>query len=90
MTVRNRIQPGDGDPRHGTTNGYRNHRCRCRPCTDAILAEQQGRRQVCTDLLTTLCWCEATYVHVSAEMVRAGQTLACRSSSCRPAALTPR
>lgn len=24
-----------GDPRHGTTNGYCNLRCRCRPCRDA-------------------------------------------------------
>ncbi len=23
------------DPRHGTTNGYGNHGCRCAPCTDA-------------------------------------------------------
>ncbi len=35
MTVRNRIQSGDGDPRHGTTNGYSNHGCRCEDCTVA-------------------------------------------------------
>lgn len=35
MTVRNRIQPGDGDARHGTANAYRNHGCRCDACTAA-------------------------------------------------------
>jgi len=23
------------DPRHGTTNGYKNHGCRCKPCCEA-------------------------------------------------------
>ena len=32
---RARIQAGDGDPRHGTSNGYNNLRCRCEPCRDA-------------------------------------------------------
>ena len=32
------IEEGDGDPRHGTNNGYQNLRCRCRPCTDAFAA----------------------------------------------------
>lgn len=26
------IQPGDGDPRHGTTNGYTSLGCRCEYC----------------------------------------------------------
>jgi hypothetical protein len=30
-----RIQPGDGDARHGTLNGYNNHGCRCGLCVDA-------------------------------------------------------
>lgn len=38
------IQPGDGDPRHGTANGYCNLKCgtqpdgprrACKPCKDA-------------------------------------------------------
>jgi hypothetical protein len=29
------IQPGDGDPRHGTVNGYGNLQCRCPDCTEA-------------------------------------------------------
>lgn len=33
------IEPGDGDPRHGTPNGYNNLRCRCRACQDAWAAE---------------------------------------------------
>ena len=28
------------DPRHGTTNGYGNLKCRCRPCRDAWNAKQ--------------------------------------------------
>lgn len=35
VTVVNRIREGDGDPRHGTRNGYTNHGCRCRSCTTA-------------------------------------------------------
>jgi hypothetical protein len=31
----NMIQPGDGDPRHGTFNGYSNQRCRCELCREA-------------------------------------------------------
>ncbi len=26
------IQEGDGDPRHGTVNGYSNLKCRCEAC----------------------------------------------------------
>lgn len=29
------IQPGDGDARHGTANGYRNLDCRCTRCRGA-------------------------------------------------------
>jgi hypothetical protein len=35
MPVKNPIKPGDGDPRHGTLNGYTNHACRCDLCTTA-------------------------------------------------------
>jgi len=35
VTVNARIQPGDGDPRHGTANGYANLGCRCDACRDA-------------------------------------------------------
>ena len=40
---KSRIHEGDGDPRHGTDNGYRNLGCRCEPCTTAE-AEYQHRR----------------------------------------------
>jgi hypothetical protein len=33
-----RIFPGDGDPRHGSANGYNNLQCRCAPCTAAWAA----------------------------------------------------
>lgn len=33
--IRSRIQPNDGDPRHGTQNGYVNLWCRCEDCTEA-------------------------------------------------------
>lgn len=29
----------EGDPRHGTPNGYTNHGCRCAPCKTAWAAE---------------------------------------------------
>jgi ribosomal protein L37AE/L43A len=35
---RGRITPGDGDPRHGTTNGYGNLGCRCASCREANTA----------------------------------------------------
>lgn len=35
-----RIVPDDGDPRHGTTNGYRNLGCRCDACRAANAARQ--------------------------------------------------
>jgi hypothetical protein len=34
MAVKNRIQPGDGDPRHGKPWSYNNHGCRCDECTE--------------------------------------------------------
>jgi len=33
--TKQRITPGDGDPRHGTSNGYCNLRCRCAECREA-------------------------------------------------------
>lgn len=33
----------EGDPRHGTVNGYNNGRCRCEPCSQA--AAERNRRQ---------------------------------------------
>jgi len=35
MPLKNPIKPGDGDPRHGTLNGYTNHGCRCEFCRQA-------------------------------------------------------
>ncbi len=43
--VRNRIVAGDGDPRHGTRNGYGNHRCRCDRCTAAETAYHRELRE---------------------------------------------
>ncbi len=38
------IRRGDGDPRHGTDNGYRNLGCRCGPCTYAANSARNERR----------------------------------------------
>jgi hypothetical protein len=38
--VKNPIQPGDGDPRHGTAGAYSNHGCRCPLCTEAQRVKQ--------------------------------------------------
>lgn len=42
--IRSRIHPGDGDDRHGTTNGYCNLRCRCDACTSAWRAYHASLR----------------------------------------------
>jgi len=47
---RSRIADGDGDPRHGTLNGYNNLKCRCATCraanaryhADAMTARRNG------------------------------------------------
>lgn len=40
-----KIFPGDGDPRHGTANGYSNLGCRCAPCTHAHSAYCYEQKQ---------------------------------------------
>lgn len=38
----------DGDPRHGTYNGYNNFKCKCGPCTEAnakAAADYKARRR---------------------------------------------
>ena len=30
---------------HGTVTGYKHHRCKCRPCTDAVVKYQRERKQ---------------------------------------------
>ena len=44
------MNPGDGDPRHGTENGYNNLHCRCPECREAwrvaCYARGFGRRRV--------------------------------------------
>ncbi len=44
MTTRYRMRPDDGNPRHGTVNGYNNVRCRCDDCRDAWAKYVQRRR----------------------------------------------
>jgi hypothetical protein len=39
------IHPGDGDPRHGSENGYSNLRCRCQHCRRAWAFTYQKRRE---------------------------------------------
>ncbi|MDT5076462.1 MAG: hypothetical protein QOJ80_1099 [Mycobacterium sp.] len=39
------IRPGDGDPRHGSDNGYSNLRCRCQHCRQAWARTYQKRRE---------------------------------------------
>lgn len=41
MMGRKGIQPGDGDPRHGTANGYNNLGCHCEPCKAAWAVEHK-------------------------------------------------
>ena len=41
--IKNPVQPGDGDPRHGKASTYNNHRCRCDLCRAAINKYHQER-----------------------------------------------
>lgn len=41
---RSTLTPGDGDPRHGTLNGYSNLRCRCEACRAANTAQNKRQR----------------------------------------------
>lgn len=43
--TRVRIIPGDGDHRHGTTNGYGNLGCRCQECRDAVNFYHQEQKK---------------------------------------------
>lgn len=40
-----RITSGDGDPRHGTANGYGNLKCRCGACRAAWAEKCRVRRE---------------------------------------------
>lgn len=40
--MRPRIKAGDGDPRHGTVNGYGNLDCRCADCAAAHAANHHA------------------------------------------------
>lgn len=42
--VKNRMIPGDGDPRHGTANGYTNQGCRCDLCRAANVELNKRQR----------------------------------------------
>lgn len=88
MTKPKRITPGDGDPRHGTRNGYVNLGCRGADCTAAkrnsdrargLAAQHRGR--LGNDLLVT-CWCEGEMLFVPAADVRAGLTGSCGADGC--------
>lgn len=39
------IRPGDGDPRHGTQNGYINLLCKCPDCKGAHAAYRRDLRR---------------------------------------------
>jgi hypothetical protein len=48
-----RMSADDGDPRHGTRNGYSNLKCRCAECKAAWAAYYDGlRRQRLANLTT--------------------------------------
>lgn len=39
------VQPGDGDPRHGSPSTYSNHMCRCDLCRAAQAAYARDLRE---------------------------------------------
>jgi hypothetical protein len=44
MSNRTTITPGDGDPRHGTANGYHNLGCHSPCCREAWATEMRAHR----------------------------------------------
>jgi hypothetical protein len=60
--TRQRIVSGDGDPRHGTMNGYHNLRCRCEICRAAWADYCRGRGDLAAyrDRLTKGRMCSIT------------------------------
>lgn len=87
------IQPGDGDPRHGTPVGYTDHGCRCDLCRGGIVAfyrEKADRIEGKMDRppsaveghLESLCWCETETVWVSTRVLRDGRTDSCGRAGC--------
>lgn len=43
--IKNKVQPGDGDPRHGKSSTYTNHKCRCELCQAAWAEYCDARRK---------------------------------------------
>lgn len=72
MPTTARIHPGDGDPRHGTRNGYGNLKCRCEPCRAA------QRRPGVVPLKIHLA-----RVHAAAQEINHGTHYAYGSRGCR-------
>jgi hypothetical protein len=97
MTARKRnvIQPGDGDPRHGTLGGYTNNKCRGECCRVPFLNYQRYKRSTSTstspthrlmttpkDHLAVECWCRVDIVHVPQSEVTACRTRSCGRPGC--------
>lgn len=70
-----RITPGDGDPRHGTANGYLNLYCRCDECRAA------NTRKVRRDRADRTRRLEANYASLTHGNDSTYQNWGCR---CRP------
>jgi hypothetical protein len=76
---RTRIQPGDGNPRHGTPNGYANGGCRCQSCRDAWREYQRVCRERRRDPLVLA----AAFVSHGSRSTYVGY--GCRCGACRAA-----
>lgn len=85
--------------KHGTVDGYTNHRCRCADCrraqTDYNRQRRAARRSphswhrrpVRSDELAVLCWCQLEIVSVPRTEVLACRTASCGMPNCKaPAA----
>lgn len=71
------ILPGDGDPRHGTANGYSNLKCRCASCREAWRIAYAERRAA----YRARPWPESA----KHGTVSAYTNYACRCGECRAA-----
>ena len=72
------------DPRHGSTNGYKNLGCRCAPCTTAwaaYLADYRRRKRTGGPVATTGPTCDPAKAHGHSGYVNYG----CRCDVCSAA-----
>lgn len=78
-----RIQPGDGDQRHGTLAGYNYHACRCDLCREEFRVYSKARRHLRAALLDADDPRHGSYMTYRNWMCRCGPCSRAHSAKCR-------